>query len=129
MRMNYNILLLILTQIALFIAFNIMNQVDWWMNALLLTPLIILAVHFLMKKMLGKGLFFLEQTKFNTQMNYVNMQNFNQNKNALAQVNSATNKLNNALQSVNAAANNMANAAVNIGMGNNNTMTNTANVM
>ena len=126
MKMNFNILLMIFTQIALLIAFNIMNQVDWWMIVLLLTPLIILAIHFLLKKMLGKGLFFLEQTKVSAQMNYVNLQNFN--KNAVAQVNSATNRFNNALQSVNAAADNLANAAANNGLSNN-TMTNAANVL
>lgn len=145
MRMNFNILLMIFTQIALLIAFNIMNQVDWWMIVLLLTPLIILAIHFLLKKMLGKGLFFLEQTKNSAQMNYANLQNFNNNsttnrvnKNAIAQVNSATNRFNNALQSVNAAADNLANAAANNTMTNNtmtnntvtnNTMTNAANVL
>jgi len=139
MKMNFNILLMIFTQIALLIAFNIMNQVDWWMIVLLLTPLIILAIHFLLKKMLGKGLFFLEQSKVSAQMNYVNLQDFNKNamlnsttnkvnKNAIAQVNSATNRFNNALQSVNAAADNLANAAANNSLSNN-TMTNAANVL
>jgi hypothetical protein len=139
MKMSFNILLMIFTQIALLIAFNIMNQVDWWMIVLLLTPLIILAIHFLLKKMLGKGLFFLEQSKVSAQMNYVNLQDFNKNamlnsttnkvnKNAIAQVNSATNRFNNALQSVNAAADNLANAAANNSLSNN-TMTNAANVL
>jgi len=111
MTSYFNILLLLSIQIALFIAFNIMNQVEWWMSLLLLTPLIVTGIHFLMKRFLGYGLVFLEGGTTATHMNYVNTGNFNATKTNVAQMNNAANKFNNALQNVNTAANNMTNAA------------------
>ena len=110
MQLNFNIYILIFTQIAILVLFNVMNEVEWWMNLLLMIPLIVLGVHTLLKKFVGKGLFFLEKTNY--AQNYVNVPNVNQNK-TITQMNAASNKLNTALESVNTAANNLANAAAN----------------
>ena len=104
MKFNSNIILLIVAQIAILLVFNIVNRVEWWMNLLLAAPIILVAVHFLMKKVLGKGLFFLETTR-NAQMNYVN--NFKSN-------NARNNNFeNNAMNASNARNNNIGNNATN----------------
>ena len=75
MKFNSNVMMLIAGQIAILIVFNIINNVDWWMNLLLAAPIILVTVHFLLKKLFGKGLFFLEASR-GVQMNYINTQNF-----------------------------------------------------
>lgn len=104
MKFNSNIILLIVAQIAILLVFNMVNRVEWWMNLLLAAPIILVAIHFLMKKVLGKGLFFLETTR-NAQMNYVN--NFKSN-------NASNNNIgNNAMNASNVSNNLQMNGGVN----------------